>query len=170
MTDGAGDLDAQEYVVLRLVAHEQVTDAHLRFGTAAVEDPSAVESLVATLNPAEAADAVRAPEVFAVAPLVPLQLIAPVAASESQAPEGVAAGVAAVGADMSPRTGAGTKVAVLDTGIDATHPAFAHLLVTQRDFTGEGDGDADGHGTHCAATIAGGEVDGFRGGVASGVA
>ena len=37
---------------------------------------------------------------------------------------------------------AASTVAVLDTGIDATHEAFAGLMITQRDFTGDGDGDA----------------------------
>jgi subtilisin family serine protease len=55
---------------------------------------------------------------------------------------------------------------VLDTGIDASHPAFTGVTITQRDFTGEGDGDEHGHGTHCAGTIAGRDVDGFRFGVA----
>ena len=37
------------------------------------------------------------------------------------------------------------------------------------DFTGEGDGDLQGHGTHCAGTILGRPVDGTRIGVAPGV-
>jgi subtilisin family serine protease len=78
-------------------------------------------------------------------------------------------GVEAVGATESPFTGVGVTVAVLDTGIDATHDAFAGLKVTQRDFTGDGDGDRQGHGTHCAGTIAGRDMDGFRLGVAPGI-
>ena len=79
-------------------------------------------------------------------------------------------GIAAVGADTSPFTGAGvTVVAVLDTGIDAAHPAFAASSSSQQDFTGEGDGDRNGHGTHCAGTIFGRDVDGQRIGVARGV-
>ena len=60
-------------------------------------------------------------------------------------------------------------VAVLDTGIDATHEAFRGKRIVQKDFTGEGDGDQNGHGTHCAGTVFGGEVDDTRIGVAPGV-
>ena len=41
--------------------------------------------------------------------------------------------------------------------------------MTQQDFTGEGNADQNGHGTHCAGTIAGRDVDGSRIGVAPGV-
>jgi subtilisin family serine protease len=78
-------------------------------------------------------------------------------------------GIAAVGADTSPFTGAGVVVAVLDTGIDASHPAFAGVNLVQQDFTGEGNGDQHGHGTHCAGTIFGRDVSGTRIGVARGV-
>ncbi len=58
---------------------------------------------------------------------------------------------------------------MLDTGIDADHPAFAGVTLTQRDYTGQGNGDANGHGTHCAGTIFGRDVDGKRIGVARGI-
>jgi subtilisin family serine protease len=83
---------------------------------------------------------------------------------------GTSWGVEAVGATESPFSGQGIKVAVLDTGVDADHPAFQGVAVTRRDFTDEGDADENGHGTHCAGTIAGRDVDGFRIGVATGVA
>ncbi|HZN77934.1 MAG TPA: S8 family serine peptidase [Micromonosporaceae bacterium] len=52
-------------------------------------------------------------------------------------------------------TGAGVKVAVVDTGIDATHPDLAGRVVAEQDFTGVGNTlDQVGHGTHVAATIA----------------
>lgn len=82
---------------------------------------------------------------------------------------GPAWGVTAVGAAGSTFTGDGVVVAILDTGIDASHPAFAGVDVVQRDFTGEGDGDGNGHGTHCAGTVFGRDVDGQRIGVAPGV-
>lgn len=79
-------------------------------------------------------------------------------------------GIRAIGADTSQFTGKGVTVAVLDSGIKNSHQAFARLKVTgkliEKDFTGTGDGDASGHGTHCAATIFGGEVNGVRIGVA----
>jgi subtilisin family serine protease len=78
-------------------------------------------------------------------------------------------GVTAVGADLSQRTGAGVVVSVLDTGIDSTHAAFQGVEIVEMDFSGSGNGDKQGHGTHCAGTIFGRAVDGTRIGVAPGV-
>jgi len=52
-------------------------------------------------------------------------------------------------------TGKGIKVAVLDSGIDATHPDLASQVAGAKNFTSEPDGDFVGHGTHVASTIAG---------------
>jgi subtilisin family serine protease len=52
-------------------------------------------------------------------------------------------------------TGKGVSVAVLDTGIDATHPDLAPQVAGAKNFTEEADGDKVGHGTHVASTIAG---------------
>ncbi|GEO04981.1 hypothetical protein AAE02nite_26450 [Adhaeribacter aerolatus] len=113
----------------------------------------------------------RLSDVVAIAPAIPMKLIKPVsveAVKEAAAPE-VAWGVRAVGADTSPYTGSGVVVAVLDTGIDASHPAFAGMSIIQNDFTGEGSGDQHGHGTHCAGTIFGRNTGNRRIGVAPGV-
>jgi subtilisin family serine protease len=110
-------------------------------------------------------------EVLAIAPVIPMKLIAPVETQDATQPaaDTVTWGVKAVGADTSPFSGDGIVVAVLDTGIDASHPAFAGVDIIQKDFTGEGNGDQHGHGTHCAGTIFGRTTDGTRIGVAPGV-
>jgi hypothetical protein len=51
-------------------------------------------------------------------------------------------------------TGRGTRVCVLDRGIDDSHPDFAGRDYVTRCFTGEDSThDTQGHGTHCAGTI-----------------
>jgi subtilisin family serine protease len=98
----------------------------------------------------------------------PTRLIAPRAAAAAAAAP-AAWGIAATGADASAFTGAGCKIAVLDTGIDAGHAAFAGVQITEEDFSGDGNGDVQGHGTHCAGTIFGRDVGGVRIGIARGV-
>lgn len=130
----------------------------------------------AELTKHEVRDLSRAPEVQAVAPVMPTTLVHPVSDDDTgldslddAAPDGVAWGVRAVGADISSRDGAGVTVAILDTGIDASHAAFAGMTLVQQDFSGTGDGDRQGHGTHCAGTVFGRDVEGTRIGVAPGV-
>ncbi|MET0900767.1 MAG: S8 family serine peptidase [Mycobacterium sp.] len=112
------------------------------------------------------------PTVVSYAPAMPMKLIEPLDPAADFTPAATSAtwGVEAVGAVTSPFTGAGVTVAVLDTGIDATHAAFSGVDLVQRDFTGSGSAnDTNGHGTHCAGTIFGRDVDGVRIGVANGV-
>jgi subtilisin family serine protease len=49
--------------------------------------------------------------------------------------------------------GAGIDAYIIDTGVLTTHPNFNGRAVFGADFTGEGQGDGNGHGTHCAGTV-----------------
>ena len=51
--------------------------------------------------------------------------------------------------------GTGIKVAVVDTGIDRTHPDFAGRIVDGASFVGGDYQDDNGHGTHVASICAG---------------
>ncbi|ESZ10155.1 S8 family peptidase [Mesorhizobium sp. L48C026A00] len=108
--------------------------------------------------------------VLASFPRMPVTLIKAREASAGAKKVGkVAWGVGAVNAVGGDSDGTGVTVAVLDTGIDATHPAFKGVTLVQRNFTREAPQDLDGHGTHCAGTIFGRDVDKFRIGVAKGI-
>jgi subtilisin family serine protease len=134
--------------------------------------PGELRVEVGGLDKADVRDLARDPQVRAIAPVMPTTMVRPVA-GDGPMPAAAAAGstwgVDAVRADVSAQTGAGVTVAVLDTGIDADHPAFTGVTLVQEDFTGLGNGDKQGHGTHCAGTVFGRDVDGTRIGVATGV-
>lgn len=65
-------------------------------------------------------------------------------------------GLQATGVLDAAQTGAGVRVAVLDTGLDLAHPDFAGRRIESRSFVdGQEVQDAQGHGTHTAGTAAG---------------
>ncbi len=130
--------------------------------------PPEPEVSVEDLEPQDLRDAARDPGILDLARTMPTRLIAPMA-SDTVAASGPTWGIQAVGADKSRVDGRDVPVCVLDTGIDADHPAFAGVDLVQRDFTGTGNGDVQGHGTHCAGTVFGRDVVGTRIGVAPGV-
>ena len=171
---------AETYTVLRDMSR---TGSDEPFGGRGEGIEAAADSVPAApridrveLSKREVQDLSRSPEVRAVAPVMPTVLVRPVAdedagfeAAGDEAPNGVAWGVTAVGADASTRTGADVSVAILDTGIDRAHAAFAGVTLIEEDFSGSGIGDRQGHGSHCAGTVFGRDVDGTRIGVARGV-
>jgi subtilisin family serine protease len=142
------------------------------FGTLGVQpsgEPDEVVLEQATLPAAEVAELKQDPDVVCVAHAMPLKLIEPRNGGAIPAGAGNTWGVEAVGAHLSPFTGAGITVAVLDTGINPTHVAFQGVELVRKNFTAGPDDDVNGHGTHCAGTIFGRDVDGRRIGVARGV-
>lgn len=65
-------------------------------------------------------------------------------------------GLRSIGVTDSEATGAGVRVAVLDTGFDLEHRDFAGRTIVTRSFVdGEGVQDIHGHGTHVAGTACG---------------
>jgi len=67
-------------------------------------------------------------------------------------------GLTACKVTQSTRSGAGIKVAILDTGMDIVntgHPDFAGRPIVSQDFVGQPIQDLNGHGTHCIGTSCG---------------
>ena len=132
-----------------------------------------IKASVLELSPKEVAEERKRTDGRVLERAFPLKLIAPLAAAAPK-PAGagsVAWGIAATMADKSSLRGKGVTVAVLDTGIARDHPAFARFTdetLIVKDFTDPAGTctDQQGHGTHCAGTIFGGEVGGTRIGIA----
>ena len=78
-------------------------------------------------------------------------------------------GLQATAVVSSSYTGAGIRVAVLDTGFDLEHPDFEGRAITSRSFVpGQAVHDGNGHGTHCIGTACGPANVVPRYGIASG--
>ncbi len=163
-------MSSETYIILRkLAVDEDDYGGVMRSGGQAPKTDLGVE--IENLESIDVSELHRDDTVESFAPSMDIHLIEP--AEESDADflpdQGQTWGVRAVSAVESKYSGRGIAVAVLDSGIDADHPAFSGMELIQKDFTGEGDGDLNGHGTHCAGTIFGREVEGLRIGVAPGI-
>jgi len=65
-------------------------------------------------------------------------------------------GLQAIKVPSSSLSGAGIRIAVLDTGFDDTHPDFIGRTVTRKLFASHSSvDDVHGHGTHCIGTACG---------------
>lgn len=66
-------------------------------------------------------------------------------------------GLLAAAVTQAPFSGAGVRIAILDTGLDLTHPDFAGREIASMNFVGDNlpFHDGLGHGTHCTGTAAG---------------
>lgn len=94
-------------------------------------------------------------------PLAPVNPTAPTFQAGEKTPWGILA-VKATEAWALSDAGSHARVLVLDTGIDATHPALAANFEKGQNFFESDTGpnptdylDKEGHGTHCSGTIAG---------------
>lgn len=178
-----------EWLVVRRsrVARTFITKSPEPIARTAVANETPLEDAVRVgVEHADVRDGLRDKrEIETVAPPMPMSLIEPFSCEPAAMQElllksrqaGVAWGLDAMGVDPSKFDGAGVSIAVIDTGIQRSHPAFAHIpqeAMLEADFTGKPGGDkgrdkavdSRGHGTHCAAIICGGTVDGVRIGVA----
>ena len=69
---------------------------------------------------------------------------------------GVTWGINVIKAPLTKLTGAGIKVAILDTGLDDTHPDFKGRAIVKKLFASKSvAGDTHGHGTHVTGTACG---------------
>lgn len=76
-------------------------------------------------------------------------------AATVQATQSIPTGVNRIDAENKANKGAGVQVAVIDTGIDYTHPDLAANVIGGKNCsTGTSYKDGNGHGTHVAGTIA----------------
>ncbi|GAA4221151.1 subtilisin family serine protease [Sagittula marina] len=125
---------------------------------------------VLDLSPEALRDIVRDRSCLTIAPAMPTRIVNPEPLDDLRSDDVEPGwGLRAVGADRTDRSGKGVTLALLDTGIDQTHPAFNGVTLETCDFVGTGVSDANGHGTHMAATMIGRDLDGTRIGVARGV-
>lgn len=73
----------------------------------------------------------------------------------AQPPQVLPKGVDRINAELATHGASGVNVAVIDTGIDLTHPDLRNIIAGGKNCsTGGSYADGNGHGTHVAGTIA----------------
>lgn len=136
------DVDADEFdgVVLRELGVAVVT--------AAPDQATALTRAMAEPGPVTIAEPERV--VRAIGPAAPAAQPGPIRETS------LTWGLQAIGAGVGSATGAGVRVAVLDTGLDLGHPDLAGRTMVSRSFiSAEQVQDGHGHGTHCIGTACG---------------
>jgi hypothetical protein len=131
-------MQPRRYLILDLTRSEGVGRARdKRLGQRSPEPRLSDRLSVDSLEPGDAAQVAEQPERL-VAEVLPTRLVSPVVRSIIGAPasSGTTWGIEAIGANVSPLSGLGVTAAVLDTGIDEAHEAFAHLQICREDFLG----------------------------------
>lgn len=80
----------------------------------------------------------------------------PTGGSTTQPDQTIPTGILRIGSQTASSTGSGVTVAVIDTGIDLSHPDLAGAIIANKScIVGKKSGqDDNGHGTHVAGTIA----------------
>lgn len=156
-------------VLHRAVRDDDFGDIPLNEGS----PPGRLESLELEelrLSARDARELAHDKKTIRIIPAMPMRLLKPVSRKSPPRAVGQPWGIQAIGADKTAFDGDGVVIAVLDTGIDPGHPAFKGVKLLQKNFTPDRvKDDEDGHGTHCAGTIFGRDVDGRRIGVAPGI-
>ncbi|TAK35642.1 MAG: peptidase S8 [Chloroflexota bacterium] len=118
---------------------------------------AAVRGFAARMSAVQAAALAKEPSVAFVSPDRVVRAIGkPGGGTAPQPAQVVPDGIARVGANGLSNTGTGIGVAVIDTGIDLTHPDLQSNIAGDVTFvrrTKSGNDD-NGHGTHVAGTIA----------------
>ncbi|MBS0125901.1 S8 family serine peptidase [Thetidibacter halocola] len=109
---------------------------------------------VAEIEPRDLRDLACDPGVLGIARSIPIRMITPQPMEDARPEDAVPGwGLAAIGGRRTVTEA--VRLALLDTGIDRAHPAFAAARITAQDFVGSGLDDANGHGTHLAGTVLG---------------
>lgn len=160
----------KRYVTLKYAYQRRISKRELDTGILSLENALPIVS-TEQLSERAVNELKTDPQVQLVVPTMPTRLIRPMEAQLKPGDKAIASnwGIKAVRADRSQYSGAGVTVAILDTGIDVDHPAFAGMTLVEKDFSEHGNGDRNGHGTHCAGTIFGRNDGRQRVGIARGV-
>ena len=165
----------QKRIVVRLQQHkkkfglEHLVDFGLKQLHKLKQQPLEKQLEYVEMTDKEARDLNRDEKVVQVITAFPTRLIGPLPNESTTNTPLNTWGLEAIQAQHSSMTGKGVKVAILDSGIYSQHQAFQGVQLIQRNFTEEVLHDQSGHGTHCAGTIFGRDVQGTRIGVAPGI-